>query len=135
MKLTRTVRFNLALFPMAPTVNVLFLVFMLFAMSSRFVLQPGVAVNLPLSSFTLAPPSQAQIVSITAAPAPAVFFRGRKLTIEEFSAQIATEGGAQRSLIVKADRSTPFELVMKITDEALLRGYAVTFAATPERRP
>jgi biopolymer transport protein ExbD len=117
---------------MAPALNVLFLVFMLFAMSSRFVLQPGIAVTLPRSSFTLAPPSQEQIVSITAAPAPAIYFRGRKVSLDEFAAQIATKEVAQRSLIIKADRATPYELVTKIMNQALLRGYSVVLAATPE---
>ena len=67
MKLTRNLKFNPALFGVIPLVNVLFLVVFFFALSSRFVLQPGMAVTLPASSFTLSPRLDAQIISVTAA--------------------------------------------------------------------
>ena len=55
MKLTRSLKFPVWLFSLIPLVNVVFLVVVFFALSSRFVLQPGLAVTLPPSSFTLAP--------------------------------------------------------------------------------
>lgn len=113
-------------------VNVLFLVFMLFAMSSRFTLQPGIAVSLPLSTFTLGPEQNPRVVSITAAPAPAVYFRDRRVTAEEFGERLGAAAGGERTLIIRADRGAPYELVMQITNEGLKRGYAVMLAAAPE---
>ena len=55
---------------MLPLVNVLFLVLAIFALSSRFVLQPGISVALPVSPFTLGPQQNPEIVSVTAAPTP-----------------------------------------------------------------
>ena len=55
MKLTRSLKIPVWLFSVIPLVNVVFLVVVFFALSSRFMLQPGMAVTLPASSFTLAP--------------------------------------------------------------------------------
>jgi hypothetical protein len=41
MKLTRTLKFNPALFSVIPLINVIFLVVLFFTLSSRFVLHPA----------------------------------------------------------------------------------------------
>ena len=53
MKLVRTFQFRLELFHVLPLVNVLFLALLLFALSARFTLQPGLSLSLPASPFTL----------------------------------------------------------------------------------
>jgi biopolymer transport protein ExbD len=131
MKLERNLTINAALFNIVPLINVLFLVVIFFAMSSRFVLQPGMAVSLPASTFTVGPQHGAQIVSITSAPAPAIYFRDRKVSVAEFRAQLADAGIKQRSLIVKADRNTPYELVTEIMNEGLKLGFSVVLATNP----
>ncbi len=114
--------------------NVLFLVIVFFAFGSRFVLQPGFAVSLPVSSFTLAPLDNPQIVSITAAPVPAIYHRDRKVTLEELGGRLG-EGPAQdRSIVVKADRATPFDLVMQVWNIALRNGYVVVTATSPDEQ-
>lgn len=131
MKLTRTVQFHPALFHVLPIINVLFLVLALFALSSRFVLQPGISVALPLSSFTLGPQQNPEIVSITAAPVPTIYFRDHQVSVEELAEQLAAGGVKQRSLILKADRNTPYDLVMRITNLGLKQGFSVVLATAP----
>lgn len=129
MRLTRTVHFHPALFHLLPLVNVLFLVFMLFGLSSRFMLQSGISIVLPSSAFTLGPQIDPQIVSVTAAPVPAIYHRDQKVTLEDLAARLGSgEAVRQRSLIIKADRGTPYELVMQITNEGLRHGYSVVLA-------
>lgn len=119
---------------MLPLVNVLFLVLMLYAMSARFVLQPGIGVTLPFSSFTLEPQLNPQIVSVTAAPVPAIYHDNRKVTLEELDEQLSQGPGDRRSLIIKADRGTPYDLVMEVTNRGLKHGFSVVLAATPDKR-
>ena len=133
MKLERNLTLSPALFSVIPLINVLFLVVIFFAMSSRFVLQPGMAITLPASPFTLGPQRGAQIVSITAAPVPAIYFRDRKVTLEELRAQLLESPAGQRTLIVKADRNTPYDLAVRITNEGLKLGFSVVLATNPER--
>jgi biopolymer transport protein ExbD len=132
VKLTRTSQFNPAFFHLLPLVNVLFLVFMLFAMSSRFVLQPGIGISLPISGFTLGPQVNPQIVSVTSAPVPAIYHRDRRVSLEELEQRLSTEPVKQRSLIVRADRSTPYEIVLQIMNAGLKHGFSVVLATAPE---
>jgi biopolymer transport protein ExbD len=128
VKLSRTVHFHPALFHILPLINVLFLVLALFALSSRFVLQPGIAITLPLSSFTLGPQQNPEIVSVTAAPVPTIYFRDRQVTLDDLSQQLSAGKADQRSLILKADRNTPYDLIMQICMLGLRQGFSVVLA-------
>ncbi|MEI9896046.1 MAG: biopolymer transporter ExbD [Chthoniobacter sp.] len=134
MKLTRTLKFNPALFSVIPLINVIFLVVLFFTLSSRFVLQPGMAVTLPASSFTLGPRVDAQIVSVTAAPVPVIYHRDQRVTLDELRQRLAETKVRERSLIIKADKNTPYDLVVRITDEALKLGFSVILATDSERK-
>jgi biopolymer transport protein ExbD len=134
MKLTRTLKFNPALFGVIPLINVIFLVVLFFTLSSRFVLQPGLAVTLPASSFTLGPRVDAQIVSVTAAPVPVIYHRDQRVSIDELRKRLADTKVRERSLILKADKNTPYDLVVRITDEALKLGFSVILATDTERK-
>jgi biopolymer transport protein ExbD len=133
MKLTRHLKFNPALFSVIPLINVIFLVVMFFVLSSRFVLQPGLAVTLPSSSFTLGPRSSAQIVSVTAAPVPAIYHRDQRVSLDELRQRLGQNGVKERSIILKADHNTPYDLVVQITNDALKLGYSVVLATGSER--
>ncbi len=133
MKLTRTLKINPAMFTAVPLVNVIFLVVVFFALSSRFVLQPGMTISLPVSGFTLGPQRDAKIVSVTAAPVPSIYFRDRKVTIEELRQQLTDNRGRDRSLIIKADRGTPYDLVVQLMNEGLKLGFSVVLATNPEQ--
>jgi len=124
MKLSRTVNYNPALFNLIPLVNVLFLLLIFFALSTTFVLQPGISVTLPYSSFALSPQRNPQVVSITAGPA--IFFHDERLSIEELRKSLADSG------IIKADRDTPYDLIMKIMNDALQLGFSVVLATNEQ---
>ena len=133
MKLTRTLKIPAWLFSVIPLVNVIFLVVVFFALSSRFVLQPGMAVTLPASSFALAPRDGAQIISITSAPVSAIYFHDQRVTPDELRQRLGESRAKERSVIIKADRDTPYALVVQITDEALRQGFSVVLATSAER--
>jgi biopolymer transport protein ExbD len=128
MKLTRTWQPNWALFGVVPFVNVVFLVLIFFALSSRYVIQPGVAITMPVSPFKLAPQRNPQIVSITSAPNPIIYFHDEKVTTEEFGVRLAGVKTKERTLIVKADRGTPYEVVTEVMNRALKLGFSVVLA-------
>lgn len=132
VRLTRNLKVNPALLAVIPLVTVLFLVVIFFALSSRFVLQPGLAVSLPASSFTLDPRQDAQIVSIVSAPVPAIYFHEQKVAREELAEHLRKVPGRQRSLIVRADRATPYEEVIGVMNVALQQGFSIVLATSPE---
>lgn len=133
MKLVRTLQVNPALFSVVPVINVLFLVVVFFALSSRFVLQPGMAVTLPASAFLLGPQSEPRIVTVTAAPVPSIYFQDQRVSFEELRTQLSSGRGSQRSLVIKADQGTPYDLVVQIMNEGLKQGFSVLLATSQEK--
>ncbi len=135
MKLQRTFHFHTPLFGILPLANVLFLVMVFYVMGSRFILQPGVQVALPATSFALGPQRGAQIVSITSAPAPAIYYRDQKVTFDELHRQLAGRPAVDRSVIIKADKSAPAGLLAEVMSDALRQGYSVILAGEIPQPP
>jgi biopolymer transport protein ExbD len=133
MKLTRTVKFHPALFGLIPIINVLFLVVLFFTVGSRFVVQPGIQISLPFSSWTLGPQKNPEILTITGGSAPAIFFRDKRWELDDIHEALSAPDLKDHTLIVKADRSTPYELVMRVVNEGLRAGLPVVLATAPAR--
>ena len=134
MKLSRTKEYNFGWLMMVPAIDVVFLLIFFLLLSSNFILQPGIAVSLPLSRFTLGPLQNQQIISITGGGAPAIYFRDQKTTLENIGPLLDAAKSENRSIIIKADRFTPYELVVAVTNAALEHGItSVALAAAPPR--
>jgi biopolymer transport protein ExbD len=117
-----------------PAINVAFLLIFFLLLSSNFILQPGVAVSLPFSPFTLGPLQNQQIISITGGGAPAIYFRDQKTTLEKIGPLLDAAKRENRSIVIKADRLTPYELVIAVTNAALEHGItSVALATSPPR--
>ena len=134
MKLTRTLQINPALIGVVPLINVMFLVLVFFAMGSRFLLQPGLAVSLPTSTFVLAPGRQPQLVSIAAVPVPAIYHGDQRVTLEELGPRLATVTGRERTLVIKADQRAPYDLLARVMNVGLEHGFSLVLATAPEPR-
>lgn len=128
MKLDRSYHFSLALFGIMPLLNVLLLVLAFYVLGSQFTLTPGVQVSLPVTSFALGTQHNAEIVSITGGPVPAMYHRDREVTMSELRARLSENLAAEKWLIIKADTNTPAGIVASVTDEALRRSYSVILA-------
>jgi biopolymer transport protein ExbD len=132
MKLHRTVKYNPELFNLIPLINVLFLALAFATLGSTFVVQPGLSIVLPVSSFVLSPQRHPQIVSITAGALPTIYFQDKKVEFQELDERLARPEVKDRSLIIRADRAVPYELVSAIMNLGLRRGYSVAVAATSQ---
>lgn len=134
MKLARNYHFHLALFGIMPLLNVLLLVLVFYVLGSKFTLTPGVQVSLPVTSFALGTQHNAEIVSITGGPAPAIYHRDRAVTMSELRARLSENQSAEKWLIIKADTSTPAGIVAAVTDDALRRSYSVILAGDIQKK-
>ena len=132
MKLSRTTLIHPAFFGVIPLVNVLFLLLIFHTLSSNFVLQPGLAVNLPFSTFVLGPQHHPRVVTITSAPA--IYYQDERFTLEGFIQKLAGAPGKEETLILKADRDAPYSLVFKIMNQGKQMGYSVVLAASDESK-
>jgi biopolymer transport protein ExbD len=134
MKLSRTKEYHFAWLVVLPLIDVVFLLIFFFLLSSNFILQPGIAVSAPFSRFTLGPQQNPQIISITGGPASAIYFRDQKTTLEQLGPLLDAAKRENRSIIIKADRLTPYELVVAVTNAALEHGLtSVSLATTPPK--
>jgi biopolymer transport protein ExbD len=134
MKLSRTKEYNFAWLVLLALVDVVCLLFFFLLLGSNFILQPGISVSMPFSRFSLAPQVNQQIISITGGAAPAIYFRDQRVTIEELGPLLEAAKRDGKSVIIKADRLTPYETVIRVTNAALEHGVtSVALAATAPR--
>ncbi len=132
MKLSRTKQYNFGWLLIIPLLDILFLLVFFLLLSSNFILQPGIAVSMPFSRFTLGPQLNQQIISITGGAAPAIYFREQKITLEQLGPLLDTARTQSNSLIIRADRFTPYELVVQVANAALEHGItSVALATSP----
>lgn len=132
MKLTRTKQYNFGWLVLFPLVDIAFLLMFFLLLSSNFILQPGISLSLPFSRFTLGPQLNQQIISITGGAVPAIYFRNQKTTLEQLGPLLDAAKKENRSIIIKADRSTPYELVIAVTNAALEHGISSVALATTQ---
>jgi biopolymer transport protein ExbD len=134
MKLTRSVHLNPFLIFVVPLVDLIFLVLLLFLVSSTFLLHPGISVNLPFSKFTLGPQKNPLIVSITAGPYPMIYYRDQQIQLRELARRLEQDRGAERSIVIQADRLAPQGPVVEVMNLCLENGYSVVLATSPNKR-
>ncbi len=134
MKLTRTKEYHFGWIGVMSMIDVVFLLIFFLLLSTNFILQPGISVSLPLSRFTLGPQVNPQIISITGGGTPAVYFRDQKVALDELGPLLVAAKNEGRPVIIKADRRTPYELVVAVTNATLEHGItSVSLASAPLR--
>ena len=134
MKLSRTKEYNFGWLVLFPLLDVAFLLVFFLLLSSNFILQPGISVSMPFSRFMLGPQINQQIISITGGAAPAIYFRDQKITLEQLGPLLEAAKREGRSIIIKADRLTPYETVVEVTNAALEHGISAVALATTSPR-
>jgi biopolymer transport protein ExbD len=130
MKLSRTKEYHFGWLAAVPLLDVIFLLIFFLVLSSNFILQPGISVSVPLSRFTLGPQINPQVISITGGPAPAIYFRDQKVAIDQLGPLLDIAKKEGRPLIIKADRLTPYAVVVEVTNLSLEHGITSVALAT-----
>lgn len=130
MKLTRTTSYPFGWICVFPLLNVIFLLVFFILLSSNFVLQPGISVAVPFSRFTLGPQVNQQIISITGGANVSIYFRDQKVTLKQLSPLLEAAKNEGRPIVIKADRFTPYEVVVAVTNAALEHGIPSVALAT-----
>lgn len=132
MKLQRTFRPSFGLLLLVPVADVAAVILIFFLLSGGFLLQPGVAVKVPDSPFLLAPQRDPRVVSITGEPLPAIYFEDRRVEPAELAARLGAAEGAGRTVLIKADRRAPVDLLVAVVNAAISRGCSVVLATAPD---
>ena len=133
MKLVRSPGLHPALIFIAPALDVILSLIFFIILSTSFLLQPGIAVSVPQSPFLLAPQRDPQIISVTAAPVPTIYFDDEQVSAPELRQKLLAQGGRKRTIIIKADRQTPFDKVNEVLTIALELGFPAVIATSEAR--
>src|SRR5216110_1298641 len=134
MKLSRTINFNFGWLVLVSLVDLAFLLVFFLLLSSNFILQQGISISMPFSRFTLGPQANRQIISITGGAVPAIYFRDQKVTIEQLGPLLDEAKKESRPVIIKADRLTPYSLVVEVANLSLEHGIpSVALATAPPK--
>ena len=136
MKLTRTATSVSALpLGLVAVVNVVLILLFFFLLGSSFVLQPGIVVTLPFSTFNLPPQVNARLVTLQPGPPLRIFYQDEPVTLEQLGQRLAEYRGSPRSVVLRADRGTPYESVVAVVNQALRQDYNVALATVPPPQP
>ena len=133
MKLKRTAGLHPALMFIAPSLNVVLLLVFYIVLSTSFLLQPGVMVSVPDSPFLLAPQRDPLIVSILAAPFSSIYFENEEIPLEKLRDKLAARGSRNHTIIIKTDRHSPFEQLVRVMTVSLSLGYPTVIATSEEK--
>ena len=134
VKLSRTTNYNFGWLLLIGLVDLAFLLAFFLLLSSNFILQQGISISMPFSRFSLGPQSNQQIISITGGAVSAIYFQDQRVTMEQLGPLLDAAKRKDQSIIIKADRSAPYETVAAVTNAALEHGItSVALAATPPR--
>ncbi len=146
--LTRRLQPLRGLVDLVPVITVVLLLLLFFLLSSSFVLQPGIKIDPPRSLSGGGTPSSRLIVAVALTP-PDVDANGMPLKREPilyFNDQILTLDGPgglgaaldqlpqshdTRSLVIKADKDVPLDLVTQIMDIAFAHRLSVMIGTKP----
>ena len=134
MKLVRTAEPHPALIFVAPALDVVLILLFFLVLSTSFLLQPGVAVSVPDSPFLLAPQRDPQVISVTAAPTSAVYFENQQVSFETLRGKLESQNGRKRTIVIKADRLAPFDLIARVMTVSLELGYPTVVATSENPR-
>ena len=143
--LTRRLQPLRGLIDLAPVVTVVLLLLCFFLLSSSFVLQPGIKVDPPRSAFGVGTPASRLIVAVTLSPQqyddkgaplkrePVLYFNDQVVTLEGLSTALGQLPSSRvtPSLVVKADKDVPVDLISSISDVAFAHRLTVVIATQP----
>jgi biopolymer transport protein ExbD len=112
---------------MAPALGALLSLVFFLLLGGYFILQPGVELKVPDSPFLLLPQHDPRVVSVTGAPLPQIYFDHHAVTPAELEEALRSTHRTG-SLIIKADRLAPYDLLLQIMTIGVHCGYNVVLA-------
>jgi biopolymer transport protein ExbD len=143
--LSRRVQPLHGLLDLVPVVTVVLLLLMFFLLSSSFVLQPGIKIDPPRSSFYSETPSSRLIVAVTLPPAqtdasgivlprqPVLYFNDQIVTLDGLDAALGRlpVGRSTPTLVIKADKDVPLDVVTSVMNAAFAHRLSVHLTTQP----
>ncbi|MDX9703625.1 MAG: biopolymer transporter ExbD [Candidatus Auribacterota bacterium] len=133
MRFKRSIQIEKGRLDLTPLVDVIFLLLIFFMLSSTFILQPGIKVDLPPAKQV--PPHKEENMVVTITRENQVFFNNERTTLEGLKRRIRmmNKKNPNSTLIIKADTNTRHGNVVQIMNMARQAGIEkMAIATRPE---
>ncbi|TBR15721.1 biopolymer transporter ExbD [bacterium] len=115
----------------APLIDMVFLLLIFFMLTSSFVMQPGIKVNLPKA--VTSESVKLENVEIIVSGENTAYVNGRVITNKDLKNLLKELAKQDRSVLIKADRRSSLGIVVEIWDMARDLGIAqINIATNPE---
>ena len=124
LKLERTLR----TIDIAPLIDVVFLLLIFFMLTSSFIFQPGIKVNLPRAITSEMLSEENAVVNITAENL--IYYNHKLVTTKELTAVLKKIASARLPVLIKADRKASLGRIVEVWDICRQKGVSQVNIAT-----
>jgi len=126
LKLERTLR----TIDIAPLIDVVFLLLIFFMLTSSFIFQPGIKVNLPRAITSEMLSEENAVISITAENL--IYYKQKLVTIKELSSLLKSIASARLPVLIKSDRKASLGRIVVVWDICRQEGVQQVNIATTQ---
>ncbi len=130
MRFKRHVEFKKGQLDIAPLIDVVFLLLIFFMLTSSYIFQPGIKINLPKAVTSEAIHEQNLIITIN--DKDIIYLNNRPLNLEQLKPHLKNAATEDRPLLIKADRKASLGKVVQIWDMCREAGLTQINIATSE---
>ena len=132
MKFKRRVSLEKGRLDIAPLIDVIFLLLVFFMLTSSFIFQPGIKINLPqaLTSEVI----QRENLVIVVRENNEIYINERQVAYDELSSRMKIAAKEAKPILIKADRSASLGKVVEVWDMCRAEGIQKINIATTQKR-
>jgi len=114
VKFKRRTEFKKGQLDIAPLIDVVFLLLIFFMLTSSFIFQPGIKVNLPKALTSEALHEKSLVILVT--DTDVIYLNNRAITTKELNSRLRIAAKEKKPLLIKADRHASMGKIVEIWD-------------------
>jgi len=114
MRFKTHVEFKKGQLDIAPLIDVVFLLLIFFMLTSSYIFQPGIKINLPKAVTSEVIRKRDLVITVSAENL--IYLNNRRISIKELKSHLEKAAGGDWPLLIKADRKTSLGKVVQIWD-------------------
>jgi len=132
MKFKRKVFLETGHLDIAPLIDIIFLLLIFFMLTSSFIFQPGIKINLPKALTSEVIQRENLIIFVT--EDSALYINERPVNRDELSSRLKIAAKESKPILIKADRKASLGKVVEVWDMCRTEGIDKINIATTQKR-
>ncbi len=117
----------------APLIDVVFQLLIFFMLTSSFIFQPGIKINLPKAVTSQIIKEKNIVITVTAENL--IYMEGKPITTKELVAKLKASAKEDRPILINADRKSDLGRIVEIWDLCRAHGISRVNIATNQEIP